>query len=89
MVVRVSTKADWCNIIWNNKEIRVNNALVFYSPYVESGIVFVKDLLIHLNNTDSFKIIEDNVKKNKLLGLDGTATLCAMFVKLKKIQSIL
>ena len=57
-----STK-DWVNIIWNNKDIRVNDdGPVFYNNYFEGGVVFVHDLLFHLNNTDSFKIIENKIK---------------------------
>ena len=54
---------DWVNIIWNNKDIRVNDGPVFYKNYFESGVVFVRDLLFHLNNTDSFKIIENKYIK--------------------------
>ena len=56
-----ATTKDWVNIIWNNKDIRINDGPVFYKNYFESGVVFVHDLLLHLNNTDSFKIIENKI----------------------------
>ena len=51
------TERDRQNIVWNNKEIRINNKPVFYKNFFESGIIYVSDLLFHLNNTDSFNII--------------------------------
>ena len=32
-----STK-DWCNIIWNNKEIRINSSQIFYKNFFDYGI---------------------------------------------------
>ena len=65
-----STK-DWVNIIWNNKEIRVNDSPVFYKNYFEGGVVFVRDLLFHLNNKNSFKIIENTINKTNFLVWTG------------------
>ena len=42
------------NIVWNNKEIRIDNKPVFYKNFFESGIIYVNDLLFHLNNRDGF-----------------------------------
>jgi len=59
---------DWRKILWNNKEICGHNTPIYF----ESGIIFVKDLLLHLNNTDSFRIIV-NIKWIKQIfcfGLD-------------------
>ena len=64
------TERDRQNIVWNNKEIRLNNTPVFYKNVFESGIIYVNDLLFHLNDTDSFKIIS-----NKSLNLGWTLTL--------------
>ena len=58
---------DWRNIIWNNKDIRINNTPVFYKNYFDSGIVFVNDLLFSLNNIDSFKVINNKVNKTNFL----------------------
>ena len=50
------SERNWCHIIWNNKEIRIENKPVYYKKYFESGIIFVKDLLFHLNIQESFII---------------------------------
>ena len=63
---------DWQKISWNSKEICVNNTPIFYNVYFESGIVFVKDLLLHSNNTDSFRIVANIVNKTSFFGLDWT-----------------
>ena len=47
----------WQNIIWNNKDIRISNKSIFYNNFFESGIIYVKDLLLKLNNIDSYNII--------------------------------
>lgn len=69
---------DWRKILWNNKEICGSNTPIFCKViYFESGIIFVKDLLLHLNNTDSFRII-GNIKWIKQIfcfGLDSMPQL--------------
>ena len=32
----------WQNIIWNNKDIRINNKSIFYKKFFESGIIYIK-----------------------------------------------
>ena len=39
---------DWRNILWNNKEIRINNSPIFYKNFFDSGIVRTSDLLLNL-----------------------------------------
>jgi len=56
-----STK-DWRNIIWNNKEIRINNSPIFYKNFFDFGIVLVSDLLFNLNSTEPFNIINNNIQ---------------------------
>ena len=53
---------DWVSMMWNNKDSHVNDGAVLYENFFKGGVVFVDDLTLnfHLNNTDSFKII-DNV----------------------------
>lgn len=76
--VSFSPLKDWCKILWNNKEICGSNTPIFCKViYFESGIIFVKDLLLHLNNTDSFRIIV-NIKWIKQIfcfGLDSMPQL--------------
>ena len=61
------TERDRQNIVWNNKEIRINNKPVFYKNIFESGIIYVNDLLFHLNNTDSFNIISQKISRTNVL----------------------
>ena len=53
--------------VWNNKEIRVNNKPLFYKNVFESGIIYVNDLLFHLNSTDSFNIISKKIGRTNVL----------------------
>ena len=53
--------------VWNNKEIRINNKPVFYKNFFESGIIYVNDLLFHLNSTDSFNIISKKISRTNVL----------------------
>ena len=46
------TERDQQNIVWNNKEIRINNKPVFYKNFFESGIIYVNDLLFHLRRLE-------------------------------------
>ena len=61
------TERNRQNIVWNNKEIRINNKPVFYKNFFESDITYVNDLLFHLNNTDSFNIISKKISKTNVL----------------------
>ena len=45
-----SAEKHWQSIIWNNKDVRINNAPVFCKTVFESGIICVNDLLFDLNN---------------------------------------
>ena len=61
------TERDQQNIVCNNKEIRINNKTVFYKNFFESGIIYVNDLLFHLNSTDSFNIISKKISRTNIL----------------------
>ena len=61
------TERDRQNIVWNNKEICINNKPVFYKNLFESGIIYVSDLLFHLSNTDSFNIISQKISRTNVL----------------------
>ena len=56
-----SAEKYWQSIIWNNKDVRINNAPVFYKTFLESGIICVNDLLFDLININSYNIIYKNV----------------------------
>ena len=65
-----STEKYWQSIIWNNKDVRINNAPVFYKTFFESDIICVNDLLFDLNNINSYNIISTNAGAHR----DGLLT---------------
>ena len=62
-----ASNKDWNNIIWNNKEIRVNGFPVYYKNYFESDFFYVSDLLFNLNDTESFDVITKRIRKTNFL----------------------
>ena len=46
-------------VIWNNKDIRVDNKSIFYKKYVDCGIVYLNDLLFSLDNIRSFEYLKN------------------------------
>ena len=66
-----ASSKDWKNIIWNNKEIRVNGSSVYYKNYFESDILYVSDLLFTLNNTESFDVNAKKIQKTNFLVWTG------------------
>ena len=69
--VGFSAEKYWQSIIWNNKDVRINNTPVFYKTFCESGIICVNDLLFDLNNINSCNIISTNVGKVNFLTWAG------------------
>ena len=49
-------------VIWNNRNIRINNRPVFYKRYFSSGILTVKDLHNNLNNIESYELFGKNIE---------------------------
>ena len=43
-----------CKIIWNNKEIQIDNKPLYYKKFFNSGIIYIHDLLFNLNTIDSY-----------------------------------
>ena len=62
---------NWKNIIWNNKEIRIDKKPVYYKNYLESEIIYIHDLLFDLNINDSFGYVSN--KLAKLIFYNGQA----------------
>ena len=60
----------WRYIIWNNQEIRVNNKPVFYEKYA-FGIHCVNDLVLDLDNVQSFHRAARNITRNNILMWTG------------------
>ena len=58
-----STEKYWHSITWNNKDVRISKAPVFYKTFFDSGIICVNDLRFDLNNLDSYNIISKQVGK--------------------------
>ena len=60
-----SSESDYRNIIWQNKEIRIDNKPVYFKNYLASGIINIHDLRFDLNITDSFSYFSnENYKIN-------------------------
>ena len=58
---------DWHNIIWNNRDIRIDGSPVYYKNFFLSDVVYLKDLLLNCNNIDSFEIAARNIEKSNFL----------------------
>ena len=52
-----SAEKLWHNIIWNNKDIRIDNQPIFYKTFFDSGITHVTDPRFDSNTTESYNII--------------------------------
>ena len=81
------SERNWCHIIWNNKEIRIGNKPVYYKKYFESGILFVKDLLFHLNIEESFNCVARKLSKTNLLMWAGLRHSIPINLKLDTPQN--
>ena len=62
-----SVEKPWRNIIWNNRDIRIDNKPIFYKTFFESGITHATDLRFDLNITESYNIITKKMKKANIL----------------------
>ena len=62
-----SSEKDWQHILWNNKQILINNKTVYYKSYFEAGVVHISDLFFELNNKDSFSIVSNRISKTNFL----------------------
>ena len=59
-----ASEGDWKIIVWNNKEIRIDNKPVYYKNYFKSGIIYIHDLLFNLNTMDSYNYFSNKIVKN-------------------------
>ena len=66
-----SDEKYWLSIIWNHKDIRINGKPVFYKTYYNSGIYTVSDLLLNLDNVESFEAIKNKIEKVNFLTWTG------------------
>ena len=66
-----SSERDYRNIIWQNKEIRIDNKPVYFKNYLASGIINIHDLRFDLNITDSFRYFSNEIYKINFLQWAG------------------
>ena len=71
-------------ILWNNKNIQINNKPVYYDDYFQSGIVFVSDLC----KKDAEEILKRNPNFLKYLGLKAASrnSLCIFMCNEKELN---
>ena len=58
---------NWHYIIWNNRDIRIDNKSFFYKKYYDIGIWNVGDLHFDLSNKESYEQIAKNIKRTNFL----------------------
>ena len=46
-------------MLWNNKEVLIEIKTVFYRHYFDIGVIFTKDLLYGMTNTESFRAMKE------------------------------
>ena len=66
-----ATEEDWKTIIWNNKEIKVENKPVYYKHYVNARVICIQDFLFSLNSTDSYNQLSKKICKTNILEWSG------------------
>ena len=55
------------NIIWNNKDIRINNKPILYKTFFDNGFFLVSDLRFDLSIAESHSIIIRKIEKTNFL----------------------
>ena len=58
-------------IVWNNKDIKIDNRSVFYKSYYDKGIVFVRDLMFESDNKQSHDFYKQKGLKTDFLTWTG------------------
>ena len=51
-------------MIWNNKDIKINDKPVFYKTFFDFGIYSMSDLLFNLSNIESYNVINKKLKES-------------------------
>ena len=80
-----SDEKNWISVVWNHKDIRINGKPVFYRTYYDSGICTVDDLLLNLNNIESFDIIRNKIK-GQFSYMDRSQTFNTFRIKNSSVQ---
>ncbi|CAH3122533.1 unnamed protein product [Pocillopora meandrina] len=76
-----ATDLNWTNIIWNNKEIRIDKKPIYYKKYFDSGITQIHDLRLDLNINDSFSYVSNKIRKISFLQWAGLRHSIPDFLK--------
>ena len=76
-----ATDLNWTNIIWNNKEIRIDKKPIYYKKYFDSGITHIHDLRLDLNINDSFSYVLNKISKISFLQWAGLRHSIPDFLK--------
>ena len=66
-----ASEKDWENIIWNNRDIRIDKKPVFYKNYFDSGVVYTHNLLLDLDNGQSYSKFSKTIRKSNFLQWAG------------------
>ena len=62
---------DYKNIIWNNKEIKIDNKLVYFKNYREAGITYTHDLFFDRDINVAFTHLSNKINKTNFLQWAG------------------
>ena len=82
-----ASESDYQNIIWNNKEIRIDKKPVYYKNYFESGVIYTQDLLFDLNITASFGHFSDKINKINFLQWAGLRYSIPSYLKVDNLTT--
>ena len=61
------SEKDWVQVIWNNKDVRIDKKPIFYKNYYDSGTIYICDLQLHKSVNDSFHLILEMISKTNFL----------------------
>ena len=66
----ITSKHVWLQLhfmVRNGSGKPIQHVISFYKNFFESGIIYVNDLLFHLNSMDSFNIISKKISRTNVL----------------------
>jgi len=71
-----------CNIIWNNKDTKIDNKTIYYSNYVNAGILLINNLQFNKNNIESYNSAKSKgLKHTNFLIWSGIRTAVPVHLK--------
>ena len=78
----LSSEKLYQTVIWNNRDIRVNDKPIFYKTFFNSSLILVSDLRIDLHITESYNMIAKKIEKTNFLIWAGLRLAIPPFLKL-------